>query len=136
GVTTIGCSATDSYGNTGTASFTVTESAGTTSPKIIVPSNIVDTASTSSGSSETYALPTATDEYGASVTPACTSAPTVGLTSGSTFPIGVTTIGCSATDSYGNTGTASFTVTESAGTTSPKIIVPSNIVDTASTSSG
>ena len=31
--------------------------------------------------------------------------------SGSTFPVGVTTVGCTAADSAGNTSAASFTVT-------------------------
>ena len=31
--------------------------------------------------------------------------------SGSVFPIGITTVGCNATDDAGNTATASFTIT-------------------------
>ncbi|WP_371321789.1 HYR domain-containing protein, partial [Vibrio parahaemolyticus] len=31
--------------------------------------------------------------------------------SGSTFPLGTTTVNCSATDNHGNTSTCSFTVT-------------------------
>src|SRR5690606_22235137 len=47
--------------------------------------------------------------------------------SGSWFPIGTTTVGCSFTDAAGNEGTGSFTVTV-ADTTAPVITIPTNIV--------
>src|SRR5207247_3388319 len=53
----------------------------------------------------TYTLPTATDNCDATVTVSCLPA------SGSTFNKGTTTVNCSATDSSGNIGTCSFTVT-------------------------
>jgi hypothetical protein len=105
GNTTVNCTAVDNAGNRGNASFNVTVSPGTTVPTISGLSNITDNAANSSGAIETYA-PTATDEYGAPVNVACVPA------SGSLFPVGVTGVNCSATDIYGNTATASFTVTE------------------------
>ena len=48
---------------------------------------------------------TALDSFGASVTPACSPA------TGSTFPVGVTTVTCMATDSVGHKASKSFTVT-------------------------
>jgi hypothetical protein len=45
------------------------------------------------------------DDVGGDITISCTPA------SGSTFPIGTTTVTCTATDAAGNTATASFTVT-------------------------
>ena len=57
-----------------------------------------------------WTAPTATDNC---TTPSVsiTSAPTVGLTSGSCFPIGTTTITYKATDAKGNMATCTFTVT-------------------------
>ena len=111
GATTVSCSATDNYGNTATATFTVTVNAGTTPPTFAgVPSDYVDStpAASSSGSTETYTAPTATDQYGASVAVSCAPA------TGSTFAIGTTTVTCTATDAYSNTATATFTITVNA----------------------
>jgi hypothetical protein len=49
--------------------------------------------------------PTATDACSGSAAVTCSPA------SGGTFPVGTTTVSCSATDACGNTGTCSFTVT-------------------------
>jgi len=76
----------------------------TTPPVVSVPSDITKSTASSSGMSVAYSA-TATDDVDGSITPTCTHA------SGSTFVIGATTVTCSATDSSGNTGTASFTVT-------------------------
>ena len=57
-------------------------------------------------------------------------------TSGSVFPIGTTTVNCSATDAAGNTGSASFTVTVQ-DTTAPAIAgTPANIVAEAINGAG
>src|SRR5207247_10076880 len=60
---------------------------------------------------------TATDLVDGAVSVSCTPA------SGSTFPIGATTVTCTATDVRGNGSTASFTVTV-ADTTAPVMTVP------------
>jgi hypothetical protein len=52
----------------------------------------------------TYAAPTASDNCGAATT-SCVPA------SGSTFPVGATTVTCTATDAAGNSATCTFTVT-------------------------
>ena len=52
-----------------------------------------------------YALPTATDDETPDPDVACDPAP------GSTFPVGATTVTCTATDAYGNATTHAFTVT-------------------------
>ena len=105
GVTTVTCSATDTAGNTGSASFTVTVRDSIEPTLSGVPSNIALEATGPSGAVATYTAPTAGDKVDGSVAVACEPA------SGSTFPLGTTTVECSATDAAGNTGKDSFTVT-------------------------
>nr|MDQ3967072.1 HYR domain-containing protein [Thermoproteota archaeon] len=50
--------------------------------------------------------------------------------SASVFPVGTTTVQCSATDAAGNRGTASFTVAVRADTTPPTLIGPEDVVFT------
>jgi probable HAF family extracellular repeat protein len=108
GTTLVNCSARDTAGNLGTASFRVTV-ADTVAPTVSVSNNLNIAATSPAGAVATYAAPTATDGQsgvtaaGASCTPA----------SGTTFALGTTTVNCSALDNAGNTGTASFTVTVS-----------------------
>ena len=59
----------------------------------------------SSGATVTYDPPTATDENPANPEVSCTPP------SGSTFPLGTTTVTCQATDAAGNTATGSFEIT-------------------------
>jgi phosphatidylglycerophosphate synthase len=63
------------------------------------------------------------------VTTTCTPA------SGSTFPIGATTVTCSATDAHGNHSAASFTVTVT-DTTGPAVTVPANATVEATSAAG
>jgi hypothetical protein len=72
-----------------------------------VPSNITVSATGPGGASVTYATPTVVDEDG--VLPAVSCAPA----SGTTFPIGTTTVTCSVSDpeDVNSPVTASFTVT-------------------------
>ena len=106
GVTTVSFRATDAAGNSASCSFTVTV-IDNQAPAINCPANV--TANTAPG------LCTAVVTYGAiSATDNCT-APSIalvsGLPSGSTFPLGVTTIVYRAMDGAGNSSTCSFTVT-------------------------
>ena len=103
GTTTVTATATDAAGNTATCSFTVTVN-DTQPPVITCPANI--TAVTPNGASTvivTYAAPTASDNC-PGVTVVCSPA------SGSSVPLGVTTVTCTATDTSGNTATCSFAV--------------------------
>ena len=76
----------------------------TTNPVVTVPANITTPATSPAGATVTYTA-SANDDRDGPLTPTCNPA------SGSTFPVGTTTVTCTATDAAGNTGTASFTVT-------------------------
>ena len=80
----------------------------TAPPVVTVPANQTATATSAAGATVTYPAATATDAVDGPITPTCTPA------SGSTFPVGTTTVTCAATDAAGNTGSAAFTVTVTA----------------------
>ncbi len=127
GTTTVTCSATDSVGNTSTGSFTVTV-ADTTPPTLQLPSSITKEATGPSGAVVSYGA-SATDNVDGTDPVTCSRA------SGSIFPLGTTTVTCSATDSVGNTSTGSFTVTV-VDTTPPTLQLPSSIIKEATGPSG
>ena len=79
----------------------------TVPPQITVPANITASCSTDLLVPVTFSV-TATDN--------CDPAPVVTCSppSGSGFPVGTTTVTCTATDASGNSSTASFTVTRAA----------------------
>lgn len=104
GTTTVMCTAADPAGNSSLKSFTVTVR-DTTAPVMGAVTNLTAEATSASGAVVTYAVPTATDAVGATVT--CVPA------SGSSFPIGTTTVTCTASDAAGNTARKTFTVTVS-----------------------
>ena len=105
GTTDVACTATDSGGNIGHGTFTVTI-ANTTGPAFSgVPANMTVDATQPSGGVVTYTKPTATDLVNGAVAVSCSPA------SGSTFAVGTATVTCSASDARGNTTSASFTVT-------------------------
>ncbi len=111
GVTTVNCTADDGGGNTVSASFTVTVE-DTIKPVITPPANITANAPTTPAA-VTYSNATATEE----------AVPTCAPASGSSFPFGVTTVTCNATDAAGNAADpASFTVTV-ADTTPPVVAI-------------
>lgn len=132
GTTTVTCTATDSHGNTGTASFTITVVFVDMTPPTFqnVPANTKVEANGPSGSVVTYTQPTATDDTDGPIAQV-TCAPA----SGSTFPLGTTTVTCSATDSHGNTGTVSFTI-QIVDSTPPHLIVPGDLSVYASSAAG
>jgi hypothetical protein len=111
GTTTVYCSASDTRGNTsmGTLSVTVRD---TTAPKLTL-TDEVDEATGSNGAAVKYTA-TATDLVDGAVAVSCDKP------SGGTFPLGATTVTCSATDQHGNAGGGSFTVTVR-DTTAPEL---------------
>lgn len=103
GDTAVTLSVVDDDGATNSCAATITVE-DNTAPSITCPSNI---AVTSSNACEVvnYTVPTATDNCDADPTEACVPP------SGHCFPVGSTTVNCTATDSASNVGTCSFTVT-------------------------
>jgi len=97
--------------------------ADTVAPAVTVPAGISRTSATAVA--VTYTA-TARDAVDGAIAPTCEPA------SGSAFAVGTTTVRCTATDSAGNTGRASFTVTVTApDTTAPVLTAPSAMSFTA-----
>jgi hypothetical protein len=125
--TTDTCTATDSHGNASHTTFTVTVQ-DTTAPVLTLPTAMTVSAVGPSGAPVAYAV-SATDAVSGPATVTCSPA------SGATFPLGTTTVNCSAPDTHGNTATGSFTVTVS-DTLPPLLNVPGTIAVQATSSSG
>ena len=108
GDTTVTCSATDTAGLTVIGTFTVTVSDLELPVLVGVPGNItVDAAPGAANKVVTFAVPTATDNRGIHDV-------RCDRTSGDSFPVGVTTVTCTATDLSGLTAARSFTITVNA----------------------
>ena len=106
GSTPVNCSASDSRGNVATSSFNVDVTLVDTTPPVLsgVPADIaVDTADPS-GADVSWAAPSAIDNIDGAIPVTCAPA------SGGRFPVGSTTVECSATDAHGNDATSSFSV--------------------------
>lgn len=103
GTTGVSCAATDAAGNQATAAFTVTV-LDTRPPAIWVVPEVTGVATSPAGAVVTFAP---------SVSDAVDPAPTVTVSpaSGSTFPIGATSVTVTARDAANNSSTATFTVT-------------------------
>ena len=129
GDTTVLIDANDMAGNAAIQqSFIVqvTETLDTEPPVLSLPNNIMmDTDSGKATANVTFTV-SANDNVDGAITPTITSAPTAGLTSGSDFPIGVTTSTVSATDQVGNTSEESFTITVK-DNDKPVITIPTDI---------
>jgi hypothetical protein len=106
GVSTVTYTAVDAAGNSTLCTFTVTVT-DTQAPAIAgCPSNIVLTNDLGvCGAVATWTAPTTTDNCGSTISQ------TAGLISGSTFPIGVSTVTYTAVDAAGNSTLCTFTVT-------------------------
>jgi hypothetical protein len=118
GTTTVNCIATDAAANASSASFTVTV-VDLQKPVLSLPANITVLIASNETSAVVNYNPTATDN--------CSTATVVSTPpSGSTFPIGVTTVTTTATDGDGNVTTGSFTVTvkqDTGGDNEPPVII-------------
>src|SRR6185295_7733214 len=119
GTTTVAVTATDGSGNATTKTFTVTVN-DTEKPVLTVPANItVSNDAGVCGAVVTFTT-SATDNCGGVGT--ITSTPP----SGSTFPVGTTTVTSTVMDFAGNTATETFTVTVNE-TEKPELTVPADI---------
>jgi hypothetical protein len=129
GTTTVTCTAIDAANNKGTNSFTM-KVVDTTEPDVHAPANLVVGNTSPTGASNViYTGATADDLVSGNLPVTCTPA------SGSTFPLGINTVTCTATDAAGNTGTATFTI-EVQDQTKPEVTVPADIVHEATSSNG
>ncbi len=88
-------------------------------PVVTPPPNQVVTVTNSNGIAVNYPQAAATDNVGV------TSAPTCNPSSGSIFPVGITTVTCTASDAAGNVGQATFTVIVQSQTTTSNLRVDS-----------
>jgi len=88
--------------------FSLFRTTDTTPPVLSLPANIVTSASNANGAPVPFAV-SANDAVDGDVAASCDH------NSGDTFPIGTTTVHCSATDSEGNMSMGSFAVTVTAG---------------------
>jgi hypothetical protein len=127
GTTTVTCTASDSHGNTATGDFHITVE-DTTPPTVTVPADITVEATGSNGAAVNFAV-SASDAVDGNITPQCNKA------SGGTFPVGTTTVTCSATDAHSNTGQGNFHITVK-DTTPPNLTLPSNITAEATGPNG
>jgi large repetitive protein len=100
-----------------------------TPPDLSLPGSITAEATSAAGAVVTYSA-SATDAVDGTVAIACSPA------SGATFPLGTTTVNCSAKDSKNNTATGSFTVAV-VDTTPPEIAnTPANMTVEAESAAG
>jgi len=103
GTTVVDCTATDNNGNSANSSFNVTV-VDTTAPALIVPEPITVEAESMVGTAVSYVV-TATDIVDPNPGINCTPV------SGDVFPIGITLVMCTTTDSSDNSTTDSFNIT-------------------------
>jgi hypothetical protein len=121
--------------DTSRASFTLHVNAApvtNTKPALTLPANITEEATGASGAAVSYTA-TANDKEDGALTPDCSPK------SGSTFPVGTTTVNCSATDSGNLSASGSFTVevTPQVDRAAPVFSnVPADITEEATSSAG
>ncbi|WP_086667111.1 HYR domain-containing protein [Lentzea kentuckyensis] len=119
GLTTVTCTASDAHGNTSSGSVTVTVT-DSTPPRMVLPANQTKNATGPSGVTVDFSSPTAIDTVDGTVSVACDHQ------SGTVYPLGTTTITCTASDHAANVTRGSFTVSV-IDADSPAVTVPSTI---------
>jgi len=111
GDTLVSCDAADSSGNESSASITIAV-VDSFDPTITVPADILDAAATGPTGAAVDFNVSATDEIDLDPDIACTiDGGTLSVSSGHIFPLGTTTVTCTATDQSGNTDVDSFSIT-------------------------
>ncbi len=127
GTSPVACMATDQAGNVASASFNVTV-ADKMAPVLALPANIAVLATASTGATVTFSA-AANDVVDGAVAPVCVPA------SGSTFPLGNTTVTCTATDKAGNVSTGTFVVSV-IDNVPPTLVLPDTITVQATSDAG
>ena len=117
GSTNVTCTATDSGGLTGSASFSVIV-IDTTAPVLALPADLTEEAAGPGGVGVSFSA-SASDLVSGAVPVICQPV------SGAIFPLGATEVDCSATDAANNEATGSFTITV-VDTTAPDVSVPAS----------
>jgi YVTN family beta-propeller protein len=102
---------TDSHGAAGSSIIPI-DVVDTTSPVIMIPSSL-NIRATSAGGAAVYFAASATDLVDGSLPAVCAPA------SGSIFPVGVTTVTCTAMDAHGNSRNAQLVITVTPQSSSP-----------------
>jgi hypothetical protein len=103
GSTSVTCSASDSRGNAGSASFIV-QVKDLTAPTLNLPTTINNIEASSARGAAVSFQASASDAVDGTLIASCSQA------SGSTFGLGTSTVSCSASDKAGNSASGSFTV--------------------------
>jgi RNA polymerase sigma factor (sigma-70 family) len=127
GTTTVRCTAVDAHGNRARGSSAVTV-ADTKPPALALPDRLSAEATGPTGASLEYRA-TASDGVDGGLTPTCSPA------SGSTFPLGTTTVRCTARDAHGNDATGAFDVSV-VDTTQPALTLPADRTVQATSAAG
>lgn len=115
-------------GGSGSSSLAVTVSPDTTPPVMTLPATIHANSTTNAGAVVTYSA-SATDAVSGAAVVSCQPQ------SGATFPVGTTTVSCSASDWKGNTATGSFGVIV-ADVTPPTLTLPASLTVDATSRTG
>jgi len=120
GETTVTWTATDTSGNSASATQTITI-VDTTSPSITVPDSIVIEATSADSNIVTLGNPVSSD---------LVDIPSISNNAPDVFPIGETIVTWTATDTSGNSASATQTITI-VDTTAPELIIPEDITVSA-----
>jgi hypothetical protein len=122
GITLVTCTATDAAGNVGSNSFSISVQ-DAEAPVVTVPGSKTVEANGPGGAIVNYEAPTAVDVVDGPIAP-----PDIRCTkpSGALFPLGTTFVTCSATDSGGRAGGATFAITVE-DTTPPVLTAPASV---------
>jgi lysophospholipase L1-like esterase len=117
GMSVVTCTATDRYGHTASASFSVMVNPDVPPVLNNIPPDQVVEATSRFGAVVTFPVPGVSDASDANVNVLCFPP------SGSTFPLGTTVVTCTGTDQVGNVARATFTINVR-DTTPPAIVAP------------
>jgi hypothetical protein len=111
GTTTVSCTVSDTSGNQSGCGFTVTVN-DLQAPSITCPPNIIVAAAASCpiASSATVNFTVTASDNCPGVTFVCKNQNGIVVTSGQPFPVGTTTVTCTATDTSGNAASCGFNV--------------------------